>query len=110
MICNNCGRTIKDNAKFCGFCGSEVAFGGETASAPVSVKDEIKRHIVLFLVPYVYLALELIHLFILNPIIAARGIESLIAYYGVTNIHAHRAIGDVEVTAKVFAELVRFLG
>ena len=86
MICNNCGRTIKDNAKFCGFCGSEVAFGGETASAPVSVKDEIKRHIVLFLVPYVYLALELLHLFILNPIIAARGIESLIAYYGVTNI------------------------
>lgn len=44
MICNNCGRTIKDNAKFCGFCGSEVVFGGETASAPVSVKDEIKRH------------------------------------------------------------------
>lgn len=86
MICNNCGRTIKDNAKFCGFCGSEVVLGGETASAPVSVTDEIKRHIVLFLVPYVYLALELIHLFILNPIIAARGIESLIAYYGVTNI------------------------
>lgn len=86
MICNNCGRTIKDNAKFCGFCGSEVVSGESIVTIPVSVKDEIKRHMALFLVPYVYLALELLHLFILNPIIAARGIESLIAYYGFTNV------------------------
>lgn len=37
-------------------------------------------------------------------------LQDVAEYYGVTNIHAHRAIGDVEVTAKVFAELVRFLG
>ena len=85
MICNNCGRTIKDHAKFCGFCGSEIIFKSETLE-PVSVKDEIKRHIALFLVPYVYLVLELLSLFIINPIVAARGIDALIAYYSVTNI------------------------
>ena len=37
-------------------------------------------------------------------------LQDVAEYYGVKNIHAHRAIGDVEVTAKVFAELVRFLG
>lgn len=36
-------------------------------------------------------------------------LQDVAEYYGVTNVHAHRAIGDVEVTAKIFAELVRFL-
>ena len=85
MICNNCGRTIKDHAKFCGFCGSEIIFKSETLE-PVSVKDEIKRNIALFLIPYVYLVLELLSLIIINPIVAARGIDALIAYYSVTNI------------------------
>lgn len=36
-------------------------------------------------------------------------LKDVAAYYGVINKHEHRAIGDVEVTAKVFKELARFL-
>ncbi len=35
-------------------------------------------------------------------------LRDVAAYYGIENKHEHRAIGDVEVTAKIFAELIRF--
>lgn len=34
-------------------------------------------------------------------------LQDVAEYYGIVNKHAHRAIGDVEVTAKIFAELTR---
>lgn len=45
----------------------------------------------------------------LLPQLKAHKLSNVGDYFGVENVHAHRAIGDVEVTAKVFCKLVEMM-
>ena len=43
MFCKNCGKEIEDNSKFCRYCGADVTFGGDDASAQEEKpREEIK--------------------------------------------------------------------
>lgn len=96
MICKKCGKEIKDTAKFCGYCGSvneptigiqtpeisetvnytpswmkqEVKTTTSTISAKqnVDIKTEISKNAGLFALPCIYLAWQIIRIFLNNII------------------------------------------
>lgn len=41
MVCPKCGKTVPDNAKFCGFCGTKLG-GGEGGLVPKNEKIAVK--------------------------------------------------------------------
>lgn len=40
MFCQNCGKEIQDNTKFCNHCGAQQQISEHTASAPQITKDQ----------------------------------------------------------------------
>ena len=48
MICNNCGREIRDDSKFCGVCGAEVTHNQTGVQKPVSGKTN--RYLVILII------------------------------------------------------------
>lgn len=46
MVCNSCGKTLKDTAKFCGGCGSTINAGYiESSVAAVSVQPNVAEFV-----------------------------------------------------------------
>lgn len=48
MICNNCGREIRDDSKFCGVCGAEVTHNQTGVQKPVPEKTN--RYLVILII------------------------------------------------------------
>lgn len=92
MICHKCGKVIKDTAKFCGYCGAvnkptvgvqspknsetvnytpswmkqdvKTATSTSSSEKDAGIKTEIRQNIGLFALPCIYLAWQIIRIFI----------------------------------------------